>query len=464
MGMEHRYDKLALDQITVDGGTQTRHALDEDTLAEYAEAMEAGAVFPPVVVFFDGDTRWLSDGFHRYHAAGRAGHTTLLAEQRVGTKRDALFYACSANASHGLRRTNKDKRKAVTTMLEDAEWGGWSNVTIAEHCGVSECLVRSLRPDRSENTQRRYITKHGTEATMNTSRIGRASAHDHQPEPAPEDTTPTREERWETEYPEFAHPSITADGFRHIAETLDAMPPEQRQEYRERWGRRDMNALAKLLGEPDFDSPDPVQVSGYQAADACRGQQEKPDSEEKVAEEVGIAQETLSQMQPRLAAIARYPELGAPDVSQREAIRCWKAWEKLTPAKRTRARKAWRKQQEAQRAWAKAKADRVKNPLVALPPRPIKRRPRRTRSQAIIPPTRPWYVFVAGLQQVITDFEHGGGLVPLFEVWTPEEFERAKQQLAAQMAQLERIARNLEAGQVLKHGTPNLRVVSGQQS
>ena len=460
--MEHRYDKLALDQITVDVGTQMRHALDEDTLADYAEAMVAGAVFPPVVVFFDGDTRWLSDGFHRYHAAGRAGHTTLLAEQRVGTRRDALFYACSANASHGLRRTNEDKRKAVTTMLEDAEWGGWSNVTIAEHCGVSERLVRSLRPDRSENTQRRYLTKHGTEATMNTSRIGGASVRDHQPEPAPEDTTPTREERWETEYPEFAYPSITADDFRLVAKTLDAMPPERRLDYRERWGRRDMNTLAELLGKPGFDPPDPIQVAGRKATDADRGRQEKPDRQEKIAEKVGIAQRTLSQMQNHLAAAARYPELGADDVSRREAIRLWKAWEKMTPAKRTRARQAWRKQQEAQRAWAKAKADRVKNPLVALPPRPIKRRPRRTRSQATIPPTRPWYVFVAGLQQVITDFEHGGGLVPLFEVWTPEEFERAKQQLASQLAQLERITRNLEAGQIIRHGTPDLRVVRSQ--
>jgi hypothetical protein len=205
-----------------------------------------------------------------------------------------------------------------------------------------------------------------------------------------------------------------------------------------------------------------MQVSGRKATDACRGRQEKTDSQEKVAEEVGIAQETLSQMQNHLAAAARYAELGAYDVSRREAIRLWKAWEKMTPAKRTRARKAWRVQQEAQRAWVKTKAERAKNPLVALAPRPRKRRPRQTRSRATIPPTRSWYSFVAGLLQLISDFEHGGGLVPLFEVWTPEEFERAKQQLAAQMAQLERIARNLEAGQVIRHGTPDLRVIHGQ--
>jgi hypothetical protein len=246
--MEHLYGELTLDQIMIDAHIQMRAALDDALIDEYAEAMEAGAVFPPVVVFFDGDTHWLSDGFHRYHAARRAGETTILAEQREGTRRDALLYACAANASHGLRRTYDDKRKAVMTMLADEEWRDWSNVKIGQHCGISEYFVRSLRSNRSDKSKRRYLTKYGTEATMDTSRTGRASVNNRQPEAAPKDTAPTREERWETEYPEFAHPGITADDFRLIAETLDAMPPERRLEYRERWGRRDMNALAELLG------------------------------------------------------------------------------------------------------------------------------------------------------------------------------------------------------------------------
>jgi hypothetical protein len=206
----------------------------------------------------------MGDGFHRFYAARRAGETTMLAEQRVGTRRDALLYACAANASHGLRRTNDDKRKAVSTMLGDEEWGDWSNRKIARHCGVDEKMVRSLRLGRSDDQERRYITKHGTEATMDTAKIGRQSANGDQAlEPEPEDQTPeTPEARWRTEYPEFVHPGITADDFRLIAEILDAMPPEQRLDYRERWRRHDMNALAELLGEPGFPEPDLVKVAG----------------------------------------------------------------------------------------------------------------------------------------------------------------------------------------------------------
>ena len=38
-------------------GLQTRCALDERTVSEYAEAMQDGADFPPVVVFKDGAKR-----------------------------------------------------------------------------------------------------------------------------------------------------------------------------------------------------------------------------------------------------------------------------------------------------------------------------------------------------------------------------------------------------------------------
>jgi hypothetical protein len=37
----------------------------------------------------------------------------------------------SANAPHGLRRTNADKRRAVVRLLEDTEWSQWADREIA---------------------------------------------------------------------------------------------------------------------------------------------------------------------------------------------------------------------------------------------------------------------------------------------------------------------------------------------
>lgn len=171
--------KLNIDLIRDDGGTQPRASINLEAVTEYAEAMRVGAVFPPVVVFYDGSEYWLADGFHRLDATIRAGLAEIEAEVKQGTQRDAILYSCGANASHGMRRTNEDKRRAVMRMLEDAEWSTWSNYVIAEKCAVSEITVRRHRDEiltttmsQLEPSERTYITKHGTITTMNVSNIG----------------------------------------------------------------------------------------------------------------------------------------------------------------------------------------------------------------------------------------------------------------------------------------------------
>jgi uncharacterized ParB-like nuclease family protein len=145
---------IPLDQIKTDGGTQARAALNEDVVAEYAESIKGGADLPPVVVFQDGKRYWLADGFHRFHAHRKALAESITADVRVGTKRDAILHSVGANAAHGLRRTNADKRCAVKTLLSDKEWGGWSDRQIADACGVSHPFVAALRnPERAEKQQ-----------------------------------------------------------------------------------------------------------------------------------------------------------------------------------------------------------------------------------------------------------------------------------------------------------------------
>lgn len=177
---------LHIDQIRTDGGTQSRAALNEQTVAEYAEAMaDPDTVFPPVIVYNDGRDYWLADGFHRLEAWRRIGRTEIPTEIRQGDRRRAILHSVAANSAHGLRRTNEDKRRAVLTLLEDEEWGQWSNREIARRCGVSDHLVAEVRTgltahSRSENQPdaRTYTTKHGTTATMNTANIGSGSKPD----------------------------------------------------------------------------------------------------------------------------------------------------------------------------------------------------------------------------------------------------------------------------------------------
>jgi regulator of replication initiation timing len=171
---------LALTKIRIDGGTQSRERLNEEVVAEYAEAYEAGDKFPPVTVFFDGSDFWLADGFHRFFAAQKAGVKLLDAKEVVGTLRDAKLFSLSANAKHGLNRSNADKRKAVMAMLEDEEWSKWSSREIAKACSVSHTFVDSAKASLATVASEKpkevtYINKHGTVAAMKTANIGKAA-------------------------------------------------------------------------------------------------------------------------------------------------------------------------------------------------------------------------------------------------------------------------------------------------
>jgi hypothetical protein len=112
----------------------------------------------------------------------------ISADMRQGTRRDAILHAAGANAAHGLRRTNADKRRAVETLLRDEEWSKWSDREIARMCAVSQPLVSQIRKTLTDNiiSEKTYTTKHGTTTTMDTSNVGKKQA----PEPEEERTQP----------------------------------------------------------------------------------------------------------------------------------------------------------------------------------------------------------------------------------------------------------------------------------
>jgi hypothetical protein len=79
--------------------------------------------------------------------------TDIEAQVQEGTCDEALLFAVGSNATHGLRRTNADKRRAMTMLLIHPEYSEWSDRALARRACVGH-------------------DRHGNSGTMNTSNIG----------------------------------------------------------------------------------------------------------------------------------------------------------------------------------------------------------------------------------------------------------------------------------------------------
>lgn len=187
---------LPIKSIRRDGGAQCRSQIYPAVVEDYAYVILASLPsLPPIVAFYDGAEYWLADGFHRVEAAILAGLDSIDADIRQGTQRDAILFACGANGTHGLRRTNAEKRTAVLRLMDDAEWSQWSNGRIAGQCGVSSSFVDKVakedRPDRGQVADR--LVKRGdtvyTQKAAKTERkpkkVEAAASVDEEPPPPP---------------------------------------------------------------------------------------------------------------------------------------------------------------------------------------------------------------------------------------------------------------------------------------
>ena len=187
---------IAIDLIRIDAGTQFRAAINQDRVTDYAELFDSSKEWPfdsACEVYFDGVEYYLVDGFHRYHAAKRVKRASLSCVVHSGTMRDAIKFALSANARHGLHRSNEDKRKAVWFVLEDSEWSKLSSRAIAEICVVSPAFVDSSRKASASANERQKdevrIGKDGRKVTVSTPKAApkpepKGDIGDTEPEPS----------------------------------------------------------------------------------------------------------------------------------------------------------------------------------------------------------------------------------------------------------------------------------------
>jgi hypothetical protein len=162
---------MKISRITLDPRIQSRVAISQGTVDEYKQAYMDGDKFPPSIVFSDGKTNWLADGWHRLKAQSGLGFLDVEVEVREGGLRDAIKFSLSANSRHGLNRTNADKRKAVLAALDDEEWRELSAREIASLCAVSHTFVNQIYQERTAIEAR----KNGVIATPDEDESGNVS-------------------------------------------------------------------------------------------------------------------------------------------------------------------------------------------------------------------------------------------------------------------------------------------------
>ena len=179
---------LNIGAIVMDERLQSRVEISEEVVSEYADAIDGGAEFPPVLVYFDSINYFLTDGYHRLLAHKRAEKVSILCDVRPGSITDAIFHSTGVNTSHGMRRTYADKRKAVMTLLDDFEWERMSNTEIAKHCHVSPSFVSDLRKGVGKDTGDTVKYKTSTGKVMEKKKApGRAPKEPELKEPAKQD-------------------------------------------------------------------------------------------------------------------------------------------------------------------------------------------------------------------------------------------------------------------------------------
>lgn len=146
-----RTGRYPLANIDRDQSIQCRAAVSNETVRSYADDMSDGAKFPPVDLYGTKDKAWIGDGWHRIEAGDSLEWKDIPAILHPGGRVDALKHALRANALHGQRRTNADKRKCVQIALQ--EFPKLADSAIGKLCGVDHKTVAIYRPKNLGNSQ-----------------------------------------------------------------------------------------------------------------------------------------------------------------------------------------------------------------------------------------------------------------------------------------------------------------------
>lgn len=129
---------------------------DESTVIAYAHCLNAASKLigdkgllaacplPPGIVYYDGTTNHLADGFHRTAAAEKLKWTKYLYEVRLGTQEDAILCSTGCN-KHGRPSNARDRRRNATVCCLHPYFALRGSDEIALHTGCPIRVVRQIR-------------------------------------------------------------------------------------------------------------------------------------------------------------------------------------------------------------------------------------------------------------------------------------------------------------------------------
>ncbi len=165
---------LNLSGLTLAPGVQLKaRSVDERVVRSFADALESGSVFPPVVAFDDGETLWLADGFHRVAALRLLGRSEIEADVRSGGRQEASVHAALANVTGGRLMSRAEKREAGERLIKSTDWSDREiERRLALGRGTATKWRQSLSGEISPDTTR-TVTRNGRTYQMDVSGIGR---------------------------------------------------------------------------------------------------------------------------------------------------------------------------------------------------------------------------------------------------------------------------------------------------
>jgi len=142
------FKQVPLSKLDDTTATQVRATMSMSQIKHYADRMEQGDSFPPIVVYELNGKYVIADGFHRVAAARLAKMDTIACRVETGDAYDLLVTAISSNREHGLPMTKQDRVRAVHLhdKFTTAKLGRLSSAReVAEVVGCSHTTVNNIR-------------------------------------------------------------------------------------------------------------------------------------------------------------------------------------------------------------------------------------------------------------------------------------------------------------------------------